>query len=142
MKRHFLSNREIREFKSLLDKFGIVTESKKLIIEENDHSIIYDEKIPILIKYNDSWLPSLKIMLLQGFPAVTIDDGAQAKIRNGAKLYSAGIQNITGQIKKGLTCVIRDLRDRNIGSALVESDPSDIIEKKKGAYLIVYELYS
>ena len=51
MKRHFLSKRETKEFKSLLDGFGIVVESKTLEIEENDHSTVYDGTVPILVKY-------------------------------------------------------------------------------------------
>lgn len=142
MKRHFLSNREVREFREMLDYFGIKTESKTLVIEENDRTVIFDEKVPILIKYRDKWLPSLRIMTLKNFPAVLIDDGAYAKIRNGARLYSAGLQKITGEIKKGFTCIVKDSRGSSIGSALVESDERDIIEKRKGSYLTVYELYS
>jgi Predicted RNA-binding protein (contains PUA domain) len=141
VKRHFLSKRETKEFKSLLDGFGIVVESKTLEIEENDHSVVYDGTVPILLKYQDKWLPTLKIMRSKDFPRVIIDQGAYNGIRNGANLYSAGIKNIVGNLKKGSTCIIENLEGRQIGSASVDSEEADIQSRKKGAYLKVYELY-
>lgn len=141
MKRHFLSKRESREYKELLDSFGISVESKNLEIEENDHSIIYDGPVPILVKYGDKWLPTLRIMMSKDFPRVVIDEGAYAGIRNGANLYAAGIKNVVGDLKKGSTCIIETLGGKKVGSATVESDESDIMEKKRGAFLKVYELY-
>ncbi len=142
MKRHFLSKRDSKEFLDLLQKYGIPSDSKTVEMEENDVDIIYIDKVPVLIKFQDKWLPTLRIMLSNNFPSIVIDDGAVQKIKNKAKLYAAGISSIEGQIKKGFPVVIKDLRGKNIGSALPESDENEIIEKKKGAYLIVYELYS
>lgn len=141
MKRHFLSKRETREYKVLLDNFGISIESKSLELEENDHSIIFDGNVPILLKYQDKWLPTLKVMKSKNFPRVVIDQGAYQGIRNGANLYSAGIKDIIGTLKRGSTCIIEDLAGRQVGSASIESDEADIQSRKKGAYLKVYELY-
>ena len=141
VKRHFLSKRETKEFKILLDSFGISVESKTLEIEENDRSIIYDGATPILVKYQDKWLPTMKIMKFKDFPSVVIDQGAYNGIKNGANLYSAGIKSIAGNLKKGSTCIIEDINGRQIGSASVESDEAEIQSKKKGSYLKVYELY-
>ncbi|MGC8561916.1 MAG: DUF1947 domain-containing protein [Thermoplasmata archaeon] len=141
MKRHFLSKRESKEYRELLDGFGISTESKSLEIEENDHSVIYDGSVPILIKYEEKWLPTLRIMVSKDFPRVIIDDGAYAGIKNGANLYAAGIKSIVGIIRKGSTCIIENLDGKKVGSATVESEEADIREKKKGAFLRVYELY-
>lgn len=141
MKKHFLSKRETKEFKSILDRFGISIESKTLEIEENDHSVIYDGNAPILVKYQDDWLPTLKIMKINDFPRVVIDEGAYNGIKNGANLYAAGVKNIIGNLKNGSTCIIEDLGGRQVGSASIESDVADIDARKKGAYLIVYELY-
>ncbi len=141
MKRHFLSKRETKEYKDVLDSFGITIESKTLEIEENDHSIIFDGTVPILLKYQEKWLPTLKIMISKGFPSVVIDDGAYNGIKNGANLYSAGISSVSGNLKKGSTCIIEDLQGRKVGSASVDSDESEIRDRKKGAYLKVYELY-
>lgn len=141
MKRHFLSKRETKEYKGLLDSFGILVESKTLEIEENDHVMIYDGSTPILVKYQDKWLPTLKIMKSKDFPRVVIDQGAYNGIKNGANLYSAGIKNIFGTLRKGSTCILEDMTGRQIGSATVESEEVDIQSKKKGSYLRVYELY-
>ena len=141
MKRHFLSKRESREYKELLDSFGISVESKSLEIEENDHYVIYDGSVPILIKYEEKWLPTLRIMMSREFPRVVIDEGAYAGIKNGANLYAAGIKNIVGDIKRGSTCIIETMGGKKVGSATVESNETDIKEKKKGAFLRVYELY-
>jgi predicted RNA-binding protein (TIGR00451 family) len=141
VKRHFLSKRETKEFKVLLDSFGISVESKTLEIEENDRSTIYDGATPILVKYQDKWLPTMKIMKFKDFPRVVIDQGAYNGIKNGANLYSAGIKNVVGNLKRGSTCIIEDVTGRQIGSASVESDETEIRSKKKGSYLKVYELY-
>lgn len=141
MKRHFLSNREVREFRTILDSFGITTKSKSLEIEENDHTIVFDEKTPILVKFRDRWVPCLTVMAAKDFPSVFIDEGAQAKIKNGAKLFAAGVKKINGEMEKGYPCVIRTLEGRGIGSGIVESEVDEIKKKKKGAYLTVYELY-
>ncbi|EQB65282.1 MAG: hypothetical protein AMDU3_IPLC00003G0134 [Thermoplasmatales archaeon I-plasma] len=141
MKRHFLSKRESREYKELLDSFGISVESKSLEIEENDHYVIYDGPVPILVKYEEKWLPTLRIMMSREFPRVVIDEGAYAGIKNGANLYAAGIKSIVGDIKKGSTCIIETMGGKKVGSATVESNETDIKEKKKGAFLRVYELY-
>ncbi|MEM0136074.1 MAG: DUF1947 domain-containing protein, partial [Thermoplasmatales archaeon] len=109
MKRHFLSKRETKEYKTLLDSFGISVESKSLEIEENDFSIVYDGVTPILVKYQDRWFPTLKIMKSRDFPRVVIDQGAYEGIKNGANLYSAGIKEVIGEIKKGSTCIIEDI---------------------------------
>lgn len=142
MKRHFLSKRDSKEFIDLLDKYGIPADAKTVELEENDINIIYLDKIPVLVKFQDKWLPTLRVMLANSFPSVVIDDGAVQRIKNGAKLYAVGISKINGQIKKGFPVILQDLRGKNIGSALPESDENEIVEKKKGAYLIVYELYS
>ncbi len=141
MKRHFLSKRETRDYKELLDSFGITIESKTLEIEENDHSVIFDGAVPILVRYQERWLPTLHIMKARGFPVVVIDEGAYNGIRNGANLFAAGIREVKGKLSKGSTCIIEDLNGRQVGSASVESDESEIIGKKKGAFLKVYELY-
>jgi predicted ribosome-associated RNA-binding protein Tma20 len=141
VKRHFLSKRETKEFKTLLDSFGISVESKTLEIEENDHSVIYDGSVPILVKFQEKWLPTLKIMNARNFPKVVIDQGAYEGIKNGANLYSAGVKSVVGTLRKGLTCIIEDPAGRQVGSASVESDETDIISKKRGSYLKVYELY-
>ncbi|MCL6002705.1 MAG: DUF1947 domain-containing protein [Candidatus Thermoplasmatota archaeon] len=141
MKRHFLSKRETKEYKQLLDAFGIIIESRTLEIEENDHVIIYDGSIPILVKYQDRWLPTLNIMKYKDFPRVVIDQGAYDGIRNGANLYSAGVKDVIGTLRKGSTCIIEDLSGKEVGSATIESDEDEIRNKKKGSYLRVYELY-
>ncbi|MEM0167050.1 MAG: DUF1947 domain-containing protein [Thermoplasmatales archaeon] len=140
MKRHFLSKRETREFQELIERFGVTTNSKSLEIEENDHSIIYDNGKPILIKFEGTWLPTMSLMVSNNFPRVTVDEGALRGIRNGANLYSAGIKEIKGNIVKGSTCVIEDPNEIPVGSAIVSSEVSDIISRKKGSYLKVYEL--
>ncbi len=141
MKRHFLSKRETKEYKDILDSFGIMVESKTLEIEENDHSTIYDGTVPILVKYQEKWLPTLKIMISKDFPRVVIDDGAYNGIKNGANLYSAGIRSVSGNLRKGSTCIIEDIQGRKVGSASVDSEEADILGRKRGAYLKVYELY-
>ncbi|MCL4334381.1 MAG: DUF1947 domain-containing protein [Candidatus Thermoplasmatota archaeon] len=141
MKRHFLSKRETKEFKEILDNFGIAIESKTLEIEENDHAVIFDSSIPILVRVQGRWLPTLKIMKSQNFPKVVIDQGAYNGIKNGANLYSAGIKSVVGTLRKGMTCIIEDADGRQVGSATVESEEADIISRKKGSYLKVYELY-
>lgn len=141
VKRHFLSKRETKEYKDILDSFGILVESKTLEIEENDYSIIFDGPTSILVRFQDRWLPTLKIMKSKGFPKVVIDRGAYDGIKNGANLYAAGIRNVVGNLKTGSTCMIEDPDGRLVGSASVESQESEILEKKRGAYLKVYELY-
>ncbi len=142
MKRHFLSKRDSKEFIDLLSKYGIPSDAKTVELEENDVDIIYIDKVPVLLKFQDKWLPTLRIMLSNNFPSVIIDDGAVQRIKNGAKLYAVGITRINGQIRKDYPVIIQDLRGKNIGSALTESDENEIMEKKKGAYLVVYEIYS
>ena len=67
MKRHFLSKRETKEFKSLLDGFGIVVESKTLEIEENDHSVVYDLSFPFITKLASDKSQGLHLNLLPIF---------------------------------------------------------------------------
>lgn len=141
MKKHFLSKRETREFQSLLEKYDIVVESKTLEIEENDHSIIYDGTMPILVNIQGGWKPTLKIMLAKDFPMVVIDNGAYNGIKNGAKLFSAGIKDFVGTLKSGSTCIIETQEGRAVGSAAIGLDALGIMEKRKGSYLMVYELY-
>ena len=141
VKRHFLSKRETKEYKELLDSFGISVESKTLEIEENDHSIIFDGPVPILVKFQEKWLPTLKIMKSKNFPKVVIDQGAYEGIKNGANLYAAGVKNVVGILRKGQTCIIEDAAGRQVGSASVESEGADILKKVRGSYLKVYELY-
>ncbi len=139
MKRHFLSKRESGEFLDIMQKYGIQVDTKNLEIEENDVSIIYAEKKPILLKYQDQWLPTAKAMLDRGFPYVIVDDGAANSIKNGAKLYAVGITNISGNLEIEKTCIIADKNGKVLGSGLVKSDPKEIQDKKKGAYILVYE---
>ncbi|MGC8618349.1 MAG: DUF1947 domain-containing protein [Thermoplasmata archaeon] len=141
MKRHFVSKRETREFQTILQKFGISIQSKSIEIEENDHVVVYDGGKPILVKIGDAWLPTMSVMVANSFPRVRIDEGAHAGIKNGANLYAAGIRDIKGDLKKDSTCIIEDPSGRPIGSAVVVSEVSDIVERKKGSFLRVYELH-
>ncbi|MEM0127659.1 MAG: DUF1947 domain-containing protein [Thermoplasmatales archaeon] len=140
MKRHFLSKRETRELQELIERFGVSTHSKSLEIEENDHAIIYDGGKPILVRFEDTWLPTMSLMISNNFPRVTVDEGALMGIKNGANLYSAGIKEIKGNMVKGSTCIVEAPNKVPIGSAIVASEVSDIISRKKGSYLKVYEL--
>jgi PUA domain protein len=141
VKRHFLSKRDSKEFFEILNRFGIDADSRTVELEENDVNIIYIDKNPVLLKFEDTWLPTLKVMIAKNFPSVTIDDGALERIKNGAKLYSVGIKQIEGEIRTKFPVVIKDLRGKSIGSAIVESDENDIREKRKGSYLLIYELH-
>jgi predicted ribosome-associated RNA-binding protein Tma20 len=141
MKRHFISKRETKEFQSIMEKFGISLKSKTIEIEENDQTVIYDEGKPILVKIADTWLPTLAVMLANSFPSVRIDDGAYDRIKKGANLYAAGIKEIRGTLIKNSTCIVEDSSGRPVGAALVVSEVEDVVGRKGGAHLRVYELH-
>lgn len=141
MKRHFLSKRDSAEFISIMHKFGIEINTKTVEMEENDISIIYADKHPILMKYNDEWLPTADAMLGRNFPYVVVDDGAAESIKKGAKLFAAGITKISGNLEVGKTCIVADKNGKVIGSGFIMSNHKDIEEKKKGAHIIVYERF-
>ncbi len=139
MKRHFLSKRDSSEFINIMSKFGINVDVKTVELEENDVSLIFVEGIPTLLKYNDQWLPTAKAMLDRGFPYVVVDEGAARSIKKGAKLYAAGIVKTSGELKVDGACIIADVNGNIIGSGIVKSNPEDIKNKVKGAYIMVYE---
>jgi PUA domain protein len=115
------------------EKLDFANHLQELVVD-ND-SVIFADGIPILIRRNDLWIPSLKFQIvLDSLPKIIVDMGAIPHVTNGAQIMRPGIKLISDAFSKGDFVVIQDERFRKaiaVGIADLDSETMQAMLKGK-----------
>ena len=106
---------------------------QELLVDDN--AIIFVDNVPLLIRRNGVWIPSLKFqVVLDSLPKVVVDMGAVPHVTNGAQIMRPGIRLILESFRKDDLVVIQDERFRKaiaIGAADLDSEGMKEMAKGK-----------
>ena len=133
-----------KEAKQIVREFVVRFPVAKINLELTDHlqelvvgddSVIFADGIPVLIRRNELWIPSLKFQIvLDSLPKIIVDMGAIPHVTNGAQIMRPGIRLISGIFNKGDFVVIQDERFRKaiaVGIADLDSETMRAMVKGK-----------
>lgn len=132
----FLSNKEKKELKENLPKGFDFNKKDDITIKEN---VVFKNKIPFLIEFENKFLPHLKSILESDYKSVFVDMGAIRFILKGADVMRAGITNIDFGIEKDQIVLVKDQnyqKNLAIGFALFSKDEME--KQKSGKSIRVY----
>jgi len=114
----------VTSFPVATEKLDAVNHLQELIV--GDGSVFFADGVPILIRRNNSWIPSLKFQtVLDSLPKIIVDMGAVPHVANGAQIMRPGIRLISDAFKKGDFVVIQDERFKKtiaVGVADLDSE--------------------
>ncbi|MEC8220792.1 MAG: PUA domain-containing protein, partial [Nanoarchaeota archaeon] len=115
---------------------------KKEEIIETKEGILLKDKVPYLIKLEDSsYIPHLKSIIENTFPTIYIDNGAIPFLLKGADMMRPGIEKIEGEFKENEIVAIKNLnypKIIGIGKALLNSQEMNSQEKGKSIKVLHY----
>lgn len=107
-----LRNKEIRELKDFIKEDELKNTSKIEILEDNDGCFILLDQKPILFKYNDEWIYTLKAIIkkinINNYKDIIVDKGAIKFVASGADIMRPGIIKIDLEINKNDFIIIRE----------------------------------
>ena len=105
------------------EKLDVIDHLQELVV--GDGSVIFGDGVPILIRRNDLWVPSLRFQIvLDSLPKIIVDMGAIPHVTNGAQIMRPGIRTISDTFNKGDFLVIQDERFKKaiaVGTADLDS---------------------
>jgi len=114
------------------EKLDLTDHLQELVV--GDDSVFFADGIPILIRMNDLWIPSLKFQIvLDSLPKIIVDMGAIPHVTNGAQIMRPGIRLISEAFNKGDFVVIQDERFKKaIAVGIADLDSETMRAKVKG----------
>ncbi|MEM4396941.1 MAG: PUA domain-containing protein [Candidatus Woesearchaeota archaeon] len=124
----YLSNKEIRSLKNILEKYGI---SEDRLFEKE--GIIFDNrKKPVLFNYEGNYYPTLYCDL-SSLKKVVVDMNAVKFIASGADIMRPGIKHLDDFNKDEIVKVVDEKNNvaLAIGNALFSSEEIKAMEKGK-----------
>ncbi len=123
----------VNRFPLAREKLSLSDHLQELVV--SDGSIIFADGIPILIRRNDLWIPSLRFQIvLDSLPKIIVDMGAIPHVTNGAQIMRPGIRLISDPFNKGDFVVIQDERFNKaiaLGTADLDSETIQAMVKGK-----------
>ncbi len=113
------------------EKLDATDHLQELVV--GDGSVIFADGVPILIRRNDLWVPSLRFQIvLDSLPKIIVDMGAIPHVTNGAQIMRPGIRTISDTFNKGDFLVIQDERFKKaiaVGTADLDSETMQAMVK-------------
>ena len=126
----FLSNKEVKKLKDVLNKYGI-KEKRLILYDKAKHELILDEnKKPLLIKIDDKYVPTL--LLDVDLPKVIIDLPAVKFIANGADVMRPGIKELDLFDKDDVVVILDEKYNKKIAIGIALFDSENIKNMQKG----------
>jgi PUA domain protein len=105
-------------------KLNLGSHLQELLV--SDGSVFFADDIPILVRRDTFWIPSLKFqVVLDSLPKIIVDMGAIPHVTNGAQIMRPGIRLISGSFSKGDLVVIQDEKFKKpiaVGAADLDSE--------------------
>ncbi len=136
MQRHFLSQKELKNFKNLVkQKYQVEVESDKVEVGKEKKQVYYfidgklsffsDELIPTLC-----WVMDAKVNL----PYVVVDEGAVKALSRGADLFAPGIVSYNCECKPNDIVLARTVTGIPVAVMKVLISKEEAINTKKGKF--------
>lgn len=136
MARKQWSKSDIKEFISFHPYVEKVMDKKSLVFE--DDSVLFVNNIPSFFMMNNSWVPSLHLImkLPDLIPSVTVDKGAIKFVINGADIMRPGITTCQNFEKDSFIVIIDENYSKPlaIGKSLLSS--KELLESSDGKVVL------
>jgi len=131
LKIHYLSKKEIKQYSSeIMEKTGLQFEPEK-VLELDTSDVLIGDGFIIHDRKNGVLYPFLADKISDQLPHLQVDEGAAARIKQGANIMRPGIVKIDSRLKRGWPVMITDEKER-LAIAISVMDYNEAIAAQKG----------